>query len=208
MSSVPIADVFRLPFSKASIGNRFGIKGPFYGPQGHRGLDFVQPGGTGIPVIANGIVTRVMWSDVLGRVTIVKHVRANGSVIYSGYCHQSVQSVKVGQIVKIGKIIGKVGTTGSASSGNHLHMTISKEALGTIYGDVQDPLAYIEAHDTKVSTPATATSTAKYTTAKSGEGLGAIATRVKISLSAIKKLNPTIKAPDFLVKLGQKIRIK
>lgn len=207
MTSIPVADVFRLPFPASTFGNRFGIKGPYYGPAGHRGTDFVQPGGKAIPAIANGLVVHTMWSDVLGRVTVIKHVRPNGSVVYSGYCHQSKYGTSVGKVVKIGQTIGYVGTTGSASSGNHLHLTLGPDDMSSIYGTVQDPIAYIYAHDTPTSATPAKPVTAKYTTAKKGEGLSAIATRVKVTLARIKVLNPTIKSPDYVVKLGQKIRI-
>lgn len=52
------------------------------------------------------------------------------------------------------------------------------------------------------------TTTAVYTIAKIGEGLIKIARRSGISLDEIKRLNPNIKAPYYLVKLGQKVRIK
>lgn len=201
-----VADSFRLPFPASTFGNRFGIKGPFYGPQGHRGTDFVRAGGTNIPVIANGKVVRVLWSYVLGNVTIVKHYVSGGGAgndVYSGYCHQSHIGVKVGQVVKKGQIIGRVGTTGSASSGNHLHLTMSHEVMGAIYGDVFDPIAYIEKHATTAAAKPTKVKTTK---AKRGEGLGAIATRVKVPLVTLEKLNPSIKAPDYIVQLGQTVR--
>lgn len=50
--------------------------------------------------------------------------------------------------------------------------------------------------------------TKQYTIAQPGEGLIAIARRCNISFSKIKELNPEIKAPLYIVKLGQKVRIK
>lgn len=47
-----------------------------------------------------------------------------------------------------------------------------------------------------------------YTTARIGEGLIRIARRVGISFDEIKRLNPEIKGPVYLVRLGQKVRIK
>lgn len=48
----------------------------------------------------------------------------------------------------------------------------------------------------------------QYTIAQKGEGLIAIARRCNISFSKIKELNPEIKAPLYIVHLGQKVRIK
>ena len=47
-----------------------------------------------------------------------------------------------------------------------------------------------------------------YTTARLGEGLIRIARRCGISFEEIKRLNPDIKGPVYLVRLGQKVRIK
>ena len=47
-----------------------------------------------------------------------------------------------------------------------------------------------------------------YTNARFGEGLIAIAKRSGISFDEIKKLNPNIKAPMYLVLIGQKVRIR
>lgn len=48
----------------------------------------------------------------------------------------------------------------------------------------------------------------EYTTARIGEGLIKIARRSGITFEQIKKLNPQIKGPAYLVRLGQKVRIK
>ena len=47
-----------------------------------------------------------------------------------------------------------------------------------------------------------------YTQARFGEGLIAIARRSGITFDEIKRLNPQIKAPMYLVMIGQKVRIK
>ena len=47
-----------------------------------------------------------------------------------------------------------------------------------------------------------------YTTARLGEGLIKIARRSGITFEEIKKLNPEIKAPMYIVRLGQKVRIR
>lgn len=49
---------------------------------------------------------------------------------------------------------------------------------------------------------------AEYTTARIGEGLIRIARRCGITFDEIKKLNPDIKGPVYLVRFGQKVRVK
>lgn len=48
----------------------------------------------------------------------------------------------------------------------------------------------------------------QYTTAGLGEGLIRIARRCGITLEEIKRLNPEIKGPMYLVRIGQKVRIR
>jgi len=48
----------------------------------------------------------------------------------------------------------------------------------------------------------------QYTTARFGEGLIKIAARCGITFEEIKRLNPNIKPPVYLVLVGQKVRIK
>lgn len=47
-----------------------------------------------------------------------------------------------------------------------------------------------------------------YTIARAGEGLIRIAKRSGITFAEIKRLNPNIKGPVYLVRIGQKVRIK
>lgn len=205
------ADAFKLPYAPSLIGNRFGVHDiengrDLYGPQGHRGVDFEVSAGTLIPVIGNGIVWRVAWSNALGNITVVRHyLHGDNNDVYSGYAHQSVVSVKPGQEVARGQSIGSVGATGTAATGPHLHLTLSREAGGILDGPVLDPVATIEKLNAEL---VRTTKKPVFTSARRGEGLWVIAQRSHITLPAIEKLNPDIKGPDFLVLLGQKVRIQ
>lgn len=96
--------------------------------QAHRGLDYPQPSDTPIPAVADGVVVHNLWNGALGWVLVIRHPDG----MYSGYSHQIRQSPKaVGAAITRGQIIGNVGTTGSASNGNHLHLTITYTDDGT-----------------------------------------------------------------------------
>lgn len=85
----------------------------------HTGLDIAAPRGTEIKVAADGVVTHASPMGSYGNLVKVSH--GNGVETY--YAHCSKILVKVGQSVKAGEIIAKVGSTGN-STGNHLHFEI------------------------------------------------------------------------------------
>ncbi len=87
----------------------------------HNGVDIASPLGTIVVSPSDGKVTDV-WNDtVFGGGFSIRIKHFNG---YStGYCHLSAQLVKIGQLVKEGEPIAKVGSTG-ASTGPHLHFAV------------------------------------------------------------------------------------
>ncbi|WP_434381058.1 M23 family metallopeptidase [Melittangium boletus] len=113
-------------------------------PPNHYGVDFPAPGGEKVGAVAAGKVVLVDESNCLGRYVVVKHAH-DGK--FSGYSHLSARSVKVGDSVKKGQQIGKVGSTGTCSTGNHLHLTMSTTSTGFMTGNTMDPLRYIRACD-------------------------------------------------------------
>ncbi len=96
---------------------------PFVGArrQYHRGIDIGAKMGTPIRAARDGVVIMSRRMGGYGNCIFVRH--SNGYV--SVYAHNMVNKVRVGQVVKRGAIIGKVGRTGSAT-GPHLHFEVRR----------------------------------------------------------------------------------
>lgn len=92
----------------------------------HGGIDISGPNAGGKPIVAaeSGTVTYAGWDSTgHGYRVIIDH----GNGLQTAYSHMQKGSisVKVGQKVKRGQTIGRVGRTGNAS-GNHLHFEVHK----------------------------------------------------------------------------------
>lgn len=122
------------------ITSPFGYRGPVEGvpdaTRYHKSIDIGggQEGGTNINIIAvaDGEVTRISSGTTLGNGVFITH--ENGMV--TRYGHMSRIDVSVGQVVKQGQVIGKMGSTG-ASSAVHLDFQIQD------HGTAVNPLNYV-----------------------------------------------------------------
>ncbi|MBI35531.1 MAG: peptidase M23 [Flavobacteriales bacterium] len=89
-------------------------------PKMHYGIDFTAKTGTDIYATGDGTVERVRNSYTgYGKHIIINH----GFGYKTLYAHMHEFSVKKGQKVKRGDVIGKVGNTGT-STGPHLHYEV------------------------------------------------------------------------------------
>ncbi|WP_081826554.1 M23 family metallopeptidase [Persephonella sp. KM09-Lau-8] len=85
----------------------------------HWGTDFKAPRGEPVFASLTGKVALARELYYTGNTVIIDH----GLGLFTLYAHLSKISVKEGQIVKGGQIIGKVGSTGR-STGPHLHFGV------------------------------------------------------------------------------------
>lgn len=104
----------KAPVNYSRISSRF-TKRRFHPVQkrwkAHKGTDYAAAYGTPIVSTANGVVIKSGYTRGNGNYVKVQH---NGT--YSTqYLHMTKRSVKVGQRVKQGQVIGTVGSTGLAT---------------------------------------------------------------------------------------------
>ncbi len=124
------------PLAGGDISSSFGTRiDPFYRRAAfHAGLDLRDEPGASVRATAAGTVVTAGWSGGYGNLIEIEH--ANG--VSTRYGHLSAMSVREGQIVEAGAVIGRVGSTGR-STGPHLHYEVR------IDDEPVDPLRFLKA---------------------------------------------------------------
>ena len=131
------------PVEGGTISSGFGSRSSFATSNGkssstnHKAIDIAAPAGTAVKAAMGGKITLVYKGDYGGYGNTVEIDHGNG--IISKYHHMldgSLEGLSVGQEVKAGQQIGKVGSTGN-STGPHLDFQVQKD------GDFVDPRNYI-----------------------------------------------------------------
>lgn len=98
----------------------------------HNGIDIAAPHGRNVVAPADGVVKVVKSDRYMGKLIWIDH----GDEMMTCYGHLRIQSVKVGQQVKRGDVIGTVGSTGR-STGPHLHYGVQ------VKGEYVNPRRYL-----------------------------------------------------------------
>jgi murein DD-endopeptidase MepM/ murein hydrolase activator NlpD len=112
--------------AEGKITSRYGLR---YDPidgrlKHHNGVDIAMPEGSPIRSVAAGRVVFSGFSSGYGKTVIVEH--ENG--LTSLYAHNSINLVKVGDVVDERKVIALSGSTGR-STGPHLHFELRKNGV-------------------------------------------------------------------------------
>jgi murein DD-endopeptidase MepM/ murein hydrolase activator NlpD len=110
-----------------------GALGDMFGPRGnrfHAGIDV--PSLSGVPVAAAGS-GRVVFAGAGGGGWGTMVLIAHGNGVRTRYAHLSGVAVRLGQRVRTGQVVGRVGSTGE-STGPHLHFEV------IVRGACVDPL--------------------------------------------------------------------
>lgn len=98
----------------------------------HTGVDISAPIGANFIAANDGVVVKAEYNTAYGNMVLINH----GGGVSTLYAHGSEIVVQVGQEVKRGDVVLKVGSTGY-STGAHAHFEVR------INGQYQNPLPYI-----------------------------------------------------------------
>jgi murein DD-endopeptidase MepM/ murein hydrolase activator NlpD len=100
----------------------------------HTGLDIRSSTGEPVRATAAGKVTMAGWNGGYGKLVEIDH----GNGLATRYGHLSAIDVSEGQTVRVGQVVGKVGSTGR-STGPHLHYETRVD------GEAVDPQRFLRA---------------------------------------------------------------
>jgi murein DD-endopeptidase MepM/ murein hydrolase activator NlpD len=131
--AVPVRKPVR---GETDMSSPFGMRmDPFLGrPAIHTGIDLRGDVGEPVRATATGKVTIAGREGGYGNMVEISH----GNGLATRYGHLSEISVKLGQVVRIGEIVGRIGSTGR-STGPHLHYETR------VNGEAVDPQKFLRA---------------------------------------------------------------
>jgi murein DD-endopeptidase MepM/ murein hydrolase activator NlpD len=123
-----------LPIPSIEVTSGYGPRrDPFLGQSAmHTGVDLVAASGTPVHATGPGTVVIADVNGGYGKMVEIDH----GHGVLTTYAHLSLISVREGQTVTAGTIVGRAGSTGR-STGPHLHYEITRD------GRTIDPLPHI-----------------------------------------------------------------
>ena len=117
----PIADADGNPFIDGTYRYGSTMAGNF---QQHQGIEFNNPAGTPVLAIGDGIVAFAGEAEAGARTVAIQHDRRwQDRSVFSTYYHNTSLDVQVGQRVRAGDVIARVGNTGRATN-DHLHLEV------------------------------------------------------------------------------------
>jgi murein DD-endopeptidase MepM/ murein hydrolase activator NlpD len=132
-----VAVPVRVPVTgDVDISSSFGVRmDPFLHLAAmHTGIDFRGNAGDPVHATAAGTVTVAGWSGGYGKMVEIDH----GNGLATRYGHLSTIEVNVGDKIRLGQIVGRLGSTGR-STGPHVHYETR------IDGEAVDPQKFLNA---------------------------------------------------------------
>ncbi len=116
-SMLPTGLPVRAGYASSGFGRR---SDPFSGfNEFHKGVDFSGPRGSDVLTVADGVVQFSGRSNGYGNTVEIDH----GNGYMTRYAHNSENVVAVGDRVKAGQVVAKMGSTGR-STGSHVHFEV------------------------------------------------------------------------------------
>jgi murein DD-endopeptidase MepM/ murein hydrolase activator NlpD len=111
----------RMPIANSYITSGFGGRADPFGGGGqyHKGIDFKANVGDPVLAVADGVVSFAGVKGGYGNVVDVDH--GNGYI--TRYAHNSRLMVKAGDLIRVGTVVAKAGSTGR-STGAHVHFEV------------------------------------------------------------------------------------
>lgn len=193
----------------------------------HKGIDIDLERGTPVVSAMCGLVRFAKYSGAYGNVVIIRHADGLETI----YSHLSRISVKPGDYLKSGDLVGLGGRTGRAT-GNHLHFEIRMKgaalnpelmidmASGSLLAtefDFKPSKTGYDVYAIGAATPALQPQTdfyykeikksnKNYYVIKSGDSLYGIAKRYGLSVKQLKAMNH-ISQNKSVIRPGQRLRI-
>jgi len=128
------------PVRNGFISSLYGMRNdPFTGKRTlHKGIDFAGKAGSDVVAVAAGVVTQAEMHSGYGLLVEINH----GKGYVTRYGHNKELLVQVGDRVKPGQVIAKMGSTGR-STGPHVHFEV------LLNDKVVNPTKYVKAERSK-----------------------------------------------------------
>lgn len=130
-----VSGSWAMPIAKP-VTTAWKTPGPQWASGYHTGVDMTAPTGTKVYAASGGTVITSGWGGPYGNQIVIQH----GPKLYTHYAHLSARHVRAGDQVEPGEVIGLVGSTGTKSSGPHLHFEVR---TGPEYGSDINPAAFL-----------------------------------------------------------------
>ena len=124
------------PITRGWLSSYYGKRAdPFTGRRAHHaGIDFAGKWGSDVVAVAAGVVTYAGKRSGYGNLVEINH----GKGYATRYGHNSEITIKVGETVKKGQVVAKMGSSGR-STGPHVHFEVLYN------GKAVNPIKYIHA---------------------------------------------------------------
>jgi len=127
-----LAHGYTLPVGSFQLTAGFGQAGNMW-QSDHTGQDFAAPTGTPVKAVHGGTIKQAGWAGSYGYRTVLE--LDDGTELW--FCHQSSITKSVGDKVRTGEVIGRVGATGNVT-GPHLHLEVRPGGGGPV-----DPMPWL-----------------------------------------------------------------